>query len=91
MTTTTITDQDKRKGLCSFSSPQDCPCRGGDDTSDKPRMEETQQRLIVWRKPWMAALVFFFLFYILWFYRVILKRYWIQENFGEALPGLDKT
>jgi len=42
----------------------------------------------VWRKPWMVALVLFFVFYILWAYGVVVKRYWISENFTKALPGL---
>lgn len=46
------------------------------------------RELLVWRKPWVVALVSFSLFFMLWAYGVVIKRYWIDERFETALPGL---
>jgi hypothetical protein len=46
------------------------------------------KEFLVWRKPWITALVLFFVFYVIWAYGVIVKRYWIVENWDLALPGL---
>ena len=45
------------------------------------------KEVLVWRKPWMIALAFFFSFYGLWFYGAIIKRYWIDEKWDLILPG----
>ena len=53
--------------------------------------EESPKEYRPWRKPWLVALALFFSFYLVWFQGAIIKRYWVDEDFGLALPGLDKT
>ena len=72
------------------------PCGDTTNDDDNQESEETvrhrqDEHRLVWRKPWMVALVFFYLFYILFVYGSIIQRYWVKENFKEVLPGLDTT
>lgn len=53
--------------------------------SPRPLAEKS---VVVWRRPWMIALSLFFLFTIPWTYGVVIRRYWILENWNDALPGL---
>mmetsp|Transcript_18163 Transcript_18163/g.37780 ORF Transcript_18163/g.37780 Transcript_18163/m.37780 type:complete len:392 (+) Transcript_18163:254-1429(+) len=44
--------------------------------------------VLVWRWPWRFAMVMFFFFAVLWAHDVVIKRYWIDEGWDVALPGL---
>jgi hypothetical protein len=49
--------------------------------------QQSKEVLLFWRKPWMTALVLFFIYFFLWAYGVVIKRYWIKEDWDTALPG----
>lgn len=59
---------------------------GGNDNQSTTTVAQSKE-VLVWRKPWMIALAFFFSFYVLWFYGAIIKRYWIDEKWDLILPG----
>jgi len=72
-------------------------CNAGDNGEETQRNDTTSsavlivpepRRLLVWRKPWVVAVVLFSVFFVLWAYLVVIKRYWIDERFEAALPGL---
>ena len=69
------------------TSTSEVPERRNNNTSD----ESSSKEFLFWRKPWITAAVFFSFFYVFWFQGVIIKRYWVDEDFGKALPGLNKT
>jgi len=67
------------------------------DDASSENQQQPQQRsprplaekvAVVWRWPWTIALTLFFLFTLLWTYGVVIRRYWILENWNDALPGL---
>ena len=76
-------------GSHSYGTQSETPA-SGDNTSDESSSDQSKE-FLVWRKPWITALGFFFSFYFLWFSLVIIQRYWVKEDFGKALPGLAKT
>jgi len=67
--------------------------------SESPQQRQSSDELdsaeskefLVWRKPWITALVLFFVFYILWAHGVVIKRYWILEDWEASLPGLGES
>jgi hypothetical protein len=102
--TTTTSHQNTMEELPSSSSPANdygaCNNNNGATTSENPQQQQSsddelvastqlsKEVLLVWRKPWMTALVLFFVFYILWANGVVITRYWIKEDWDFALPGL---
>jgi hypothetical protein len=45
----------------------------------------------VWVWPWVIFFIFLYVFILIWMNYAILQRYWIQNNWNDSLPGLDKT
>lgn len=92
ITAATTSDQNGAASASSASS-------GYDAIDNEPAMEsETStsgqsppKEYSLWRKPWYIAFVVFLIFYFIWFQGAIIQRYWVDEDFGKALPGLDKT
>ncbi len=60
-------------------------------TDDDAAVEHPNEEFLVWRKPWMVAMGWFFAYYILFFSINIIGRYWVREDWTGVLPGLGKT
>lgn len=89
----TTNDQNEAAAASSSASSgyDACNNRQALESETTSASEESPKEYRPWRKPWLVALALFFSFYLMWFQGVVIKRYWVDEDFGEALPGLDKT
>lgn len=76
-------------GTTASEAPQQQRHSSDEDLAAAASMtQQSKEVLLFWRKPWMTALVLFFVFFIIWAYAVVITRYWIKEDWDEALPGL---
>lgn len=71
-------------------SIDDQPLTAQDSSSSEVAVRSSLKRKVLsW--PWVTFLIFLYIFILFWINYAIVQRYWIQHNWNDALPGLDKT
>lgn len=74
----------------SISSNDDQRLSGQNSSPSGVAVEHSvKPKVLGW--PWVAFLIFLYIFILFWVNYAIVQRYWILHDWNDALPGLDKT